>query len=92
MTKDGGAEVSTSQLVYCFGLLTLASTIMTVGNKAAMLSYHFPNLLTLLQNGFTSAVMVFGIWSGADDVKPFTSAQFLVFSATAACKACSSFP
>ena len=46
------------ELVVWFGTLTIASTIMTVANKAIMLKFRYANMVLLLQSLLSAAVLI----------------------------------
>ena len=60
---------------------------MIVGNKAAMLSFKFPNTLMLMQNGFTVLFLLGNMAFKTMEFKKFTLKQFQIFAVTACCTA-----
>jgi drug/metabolite transporter (DMT)-like permease len=56
---------------------------MTVGNKVVMLQYHYPNLITGMQNATCVILLLVGSTLNLVDIKPITGEQWRIFSVCA---------
>jgi hypothetical protein len=64
---------------FWFGVMCTASTIMTVGNKAIMRTWAYPNTLLITQQVISAMILGSGAYFGRFEVKPITKQHFKVF-------------
>ena len=69
--------------VLWLGILACASVGMTIGNKAIMLHYPFPNSLASMQNGITALFLYVGFLGNVVAINKMTTAQWQTFGVTA---------
>lgn len=81
-----GRVAKVRELVVWFGTLTVASTIMTVANKAIMLNFNYANMVLLLQSVLSAAVLVGAKVGGYIKVNPITRSQVKIFLASSVLK------
>jgi len=81
--KENPAAANVALVTFWFGMLTAVSVTMTIGNKFIMHHYHYPNFITLLQNGTAVAFLIGGNLAGMIEFKPFTVAQWKIFAVNA---------
>lgn len=81
--KAGPNQHDPLKLVLWFGILSLVSVGMTIGNKVVMLHFRYPNLVTLLQNASAVALLLLGVATGSTEIKPMKSEQWRTFMVTA---------
>lgn len=65
---------------FWFGVMCTASTVMTVGNKAIMRTWAYPNALLIIQQVISAMILGSGAYFGRFEVKPITKQHFKVFS------------
>jgi hypothetical protein len=65
---------------FWFGIMCSASTVMTVGNKAIMRTWAYPNTLLIVQQVISAIILSSGAYFGRFEVKPLTKQHFKVFS------------
>jgi len=70
-------------MTFWFGMLTAVSVTMTIGNKFIMHHYHYPNFITLLQNGTAVGFLLGGNLAGLIEFKAFTVTQWKIFAVNA---------
>jgi len=67
------------EITIWFGTLAVASTILTVGNKAIMHEFNYANMVLLLQSLLSALILCGAALTGLIDVNPITSAQIRIF-------------
>lgn len=74
-----GRLAQVRELVVWFGTLTVASTILTVANKAIMLKFRYANMVLLLQSLLSAGVLIAAKATGRIKVNPITTSQVQIF-------------